>query len=218
MPNSWYLVVNLKRFLSSVEAELSEKSTGIEAHLVPGYIVTKSLGQYSKVFDTSINSFMPCKGLLHCSWIRVRDYLVRCSCGGIPTISFVSNNHLSRCKLFLHPQSVDIDIRPVSTLERSKHWDNVSSLDADTKLIPQSSRLELVRIPGLPCRKWFLLVNQTINSINSCLCCSVAIAALERTYSEPILPANLKEGNKKMRQEKATPPTPSDATTTNNGG
>jgi hypothetical protein len=99
------------------------------------------------------------------------------------TVSIISFNSLSRRKLVNETVSEDFDVRPTT----SRIWpidpNNISTLNADSNLIPQTRLIEFVRVPFGAER--VLLLNTEVGPIDSDL------AGLATIIPEAVHPSDL---------------------------
>ena len=109
---------------------------------------------------------------------------------GITSITLVRNNQLIGVQPALQSNSEDIDVWPATTHERSIDPADITSLNTDTHLVTDSSRLELVRVPAPVDWKSINLVHFAIRSIDRKLAGLVTTAA-ENSKVESVLQLDL---------------------------
>ena len=143
-----------------------------------------------ELLDTPVDSLMPCQCLLHCPGVGLRDDVVGCTSAGVSSVSFVSNNLLTRSQHWLHTIPEDGDIIPAATLIGPINPNNVTSLNTYTNLVSNTSRPELVRVPTFVERVLVPFIDFAVNSIICDLAGLVAIG-LEWSNLKAIIPDDL---------------------------
>jgi len=135
----------------------------------------------------------------------------------IPTVAFVSFNHLSNAKHVDELSRKDLDVRPPTTRERTIDPNNLASLDADSNLASCARSFVLVTAPLLAERMG--LVDSEVGSINSD---QAGLAAIVGKSVLPSHPAEqqqkgVRQHQLKLHKEKQTRDAADNATRTTIG-
>ena len=128
-------------------------------------LMSKPAAKDVELLQAPVDSLVPGESLAHSTTISLRNNIVGCTNASLSPVASISNNHLARTQHPLELGPEDANIRPGTTSERSIRVDDVSSLDTNTYLIPETSLLEFMRVPPLAER--CLLIDLKINAVNS---------------------------------------------------
>lgn len=126
---------------------------------MPSFVVTKHISQASKLLQPFVRRFMTCPD----SWSHLMSVLgnaaLRLAC-----VPCVSQNLFTNSKLVNKILAKYADVRIFPTRKWAIRPHDITALDGNANLIPQTRTFELVRKPSFP--KWFWLVDPKVSSIN----------------------------------------------------
>jgi hypothetical protein len=182
--NGFSLILALERMLSVIEGELSTDCHSREHHPVLVSIMSVHGLETVELLEPTVHGFMASSSPLLGFLVNLRNIII----GGSNRSSFawvaiVGLDFLARSKRLLQSVSKDLEVGPLTTGERAIDPDNITSLNADSDLIAQSSSPELVGEPLLAERG--RLVNLQVGAINR------HFARLALITPESIAPTNL---------------------------
>ena len=122
--------------LATVEAEMGDHGTRIETAQMVLELMPELLAEHSKLLQPPVNSLVSSKNFPHRTSISVRDNIVGSADASLATIATVGNHKLSNCKKVFELGTKDADIRPSTGRKGTVCPHDISSLNADSNLVP----------------------------------------------------------------------------------
>jgi hypothetical protein len=179
---------------SVIKGELGTDCHSREHHPVLVSIMSVHCLETVELLEPSVHRFMSSSSVLLCLLVNKRNVVIGSSNrSSLTSVAIVSLDFLARSEHLLQSVSKDLDAGPSATGERAMDPDDISSLDTNCNLIPQSSCPKLVGEPLLVERLW--LVDTEVGAIN----CHFASLAL--ITPESIASANLKGETEMVRMQ-----------------
>jgi hypothetical protein len=170
--------------LSIIKGELGADCHSREDHPVLVLIMSVHGLETVELLEPMVHRLMPGSSVLLGLLVDLRNILIGSSnCSSFTWVAIVGLHFLTRSERLLQSVSKDLEVGPLTTGERAIDPDNITSLNADSDLIAQSSSPELVGEPLLAERG--RLVNLQVGAINR------HFARLALITPESIAPTNL---------------------------
>ena len=169
--------------MAGILAKLFDNDDASKGNVVLVDVVTKDLLENAPGLHASIEGFVPASRNVHAMLVFEADGLVFRKDLGVSAVTFVGDDMFTRTQHVLQPGTKDVEIWPSPTLEGTIVRHNVTGLDADADLVPQTRPVELVRVPLR--REGKLLQYLEVNTINRHQTPLVLVVA------KTILPADL---------------------------
>ena len=182
--NGFSLILALEWVLSIIEGELGTDCHSREHHPVLVSIVSVHGLETVELLEPTVHCLVPGSSALLGFLVDLRNIVIGSSNrSSFTSVAIVGLDFLSMSKRLLQSVSKDLDVGPSATGERAMDPDNISSLDTNCNLVPQSSCPKLVGEPLLVER--LRLIVTEVRAINR------HFASLALITPESIAPTNL---------------------------